>query len=278
MASTHADLPFILAHPDRVSSVEAGSAGSLMCLVTGFPIPTVSWFRNGAEEILSDTFPTVKVVDPVVNGSNVQSVLEVCPFTSNLTGNYSCRALNFYGNATFMFQLQVNAGILCSQNCMCFTGFLVESPFIFDFPTDITVDIAQNISFTCSATGIPLPDVSWFKDGSPLDPNIYDITVNRMSSIVSSVLVLESLVMSSAGEYSCVASHVLTSTHSRQFNFTVESKSNFCYTYFHSLLPLLYRSSGHFDLPIKHYRQCWIYLVLPLRCSRHSTTRDNLAE
>ena len=94
---------------------------------------------------------------------------------------------------------------------------------IYQFPEDTTTNITEAVSFTCSASGIPLPDISWFKDGSPLDPGI-NITQSTNGTSLTSVLVLNDLVLSDAGQYSCNASHPISGTDSREFTFTVQSK------------------------------------------------------
>ena len=100
-----------------------------------------------------------------------------------------------------------------------------ENATLFESPMDTTADISETVSFTCSASGIPLPDISWFKDNSPLDPDVVNITTTTNgTSSISSVLVLSDLVLSDAGQYSCNASHPISGTDIRYFNFTLQSK------------------------------------------------------
>lgn len=100
----------------------------------------------------------------------------------------------------------------------------VGNATIFEFPMDTTANISDTVSFTCSASGIPLPDITWFKDNSPLDPDIVNITTTANgTSSISSVLVLGDLVLSDAGQYSCNASHLISGTDTRNFNFTLQS-------------------------------------------------------
>ena len=108
-----------------------------------------------------------------------------------------------------------------------YTVLCTANSTILESPVDSTANITQTtIPFICSAHGIPPPDISWFKDGSLLDPSTYDITdtVNRTSSVTNSVLVLNSLVVSSAGEYVCNASNDF-SVATASFSFTVEGNT-----------------------------------------------------
>ena len=96
---------------------------------------------------------------------------------------------------------------------------------IFESPMDTVANISDSVSFTCSASGIPLPSISWFKDDLPLDPDSVNITVTTNGTFsVSSVLTLDSLQLSDAGVYSCNASHETSGTAISQFTFTVQSK------------------------------------------------------
>ena len=104
-----AALPTIALHPEVVETVDAGSTGSLVCVAGAVPMPTIAWFRNGME-ISNDSYLTVMLAESFINNTYVQSILEVCPFTSSLAGNFTCLAVNPFGNATFEFQLQVNSG------------------------------------------------------------------------------------------------------------------------------------------------------------------------
>ncbi len=101
----------------------------------------------------------------------------------------------------------------------------VGNATIFEYPVDTVVNISESVNFTCSARGIPLPSISWYRNGSLLDSANVSIsqTTNGTDS-VRSELFLGSLVLSDAGTYSCNASHDISGNDSRQFTFTVQSK------------------------------------------------------
>ena len=100
-----------------------------------------------------------------------------------------------------------------------------ENTSLFEFPMDTVADISETVSFTCSASGIPLPDISWYKDGIPLDSLTDNITESRNGTVsISSVLVLSDLILSDAGVYSCNASHSDSGTDIREFSLTLQSR------------------------------------------------------
>ena len=102
---------------------------------------------------------------------------------------------------------------------------LAEGTMFLDFPMDTTANITDTILLTCSASGIPLPDISWYKDGSPLDPSA-DITESTDGvTMKTSILTLDNLVLTDAGVYSCNASHQNSGTDTRNFTFAVQSKN-----------------------------------------------------
>ena len=99
---------------------------------------------------------------------------------------------------------------------------------LLDFPMDTTANITDTILLTCSASGIPLPDISWFKDGSPLDPSANITESTDGADMITSVLTLSDLVLTDAGVYSCNASHPDSSGDTEEFNFTIQSMQLIC--------------------------------------------------
>ena len=103
--------------------------------------------------------------------------------------------------------------------------FSTANTTVFDYPLDTSVDITETVTFSCSASGIPLPDITWYKDGTPLDTLVENITVTTNSTTsVTSVLVLSQLVLMDAGQYSCNASDPESGTDIRHFTLTLQSK------------------------------------------------------
>ena len=95
---------------------------------------------------------------------------------------------------------------------------------LFEYPMDTIADVSETVSFSCSASGVPLPDISWYKDGYLLDTSSNNITDSANETSVTSVLVLSDLILSDAGLYICNASHPVSGTDTREFTFTIQSK------------------------------------------------------
>ena len=96
-----------------------------------------------------------------------------------------------------------------SDDAADFTG-IVDMLF---YPGDTIAMVADSVALSCTAAGIPAPQIAWFKDGLPLT-NGYNITERQLSNssnyFTVSVLNLCDLQLSDSGEYSCTASNTIT--------------------------------------------------------------------
>ena len=94
--------------------------------------------------------------------------------------------------------------------------------FNITFPLDgqlYTVNEGDPVTFTCSATGIPPPEITWMRNGSPFDQSNTRVTLSdpRMPEpfssdggniyFVSRNLTLDNTVDADSGTYTCVASN-----------------------------------------------------------------------
>ena len=83
---------------------------------------------------------------------------------------------------------------------------------------DQTEDIDEEgtTSFTCQATGGPVPTISWYFNGAPVnnetDVDKYDITDMEVdTTTISSTLTIMSVESSDVGTYTCNATNVVSS-------------------------------------------------------------------
>ena len=86
------------------------------------------------------------------------------------------------------------------------------------------------INISCSATGLPLPTITWFKDGAPLEINdrIYFDEINETmptSGFIRSTLVFQVLELADNGSYYCEANN----TGAPGNEFLVSSGSSFIF-------------------------------------------------
>ena len=80
---------------------------------------------------------------------------------------------------------------------------------------DQTQNEGDTASFTCQATGEPVPSNSWYFDGVPVDEtNTMKYTILMMSfntTTISSTLTIMNVQSSDVGTYTCNATNVVSS-------------------------------------------------------------------
>ena len=98
-------------------------------------------------------------------------------------------------------------------------------------PNDTSVYVGDSVSLSCVSYGLPLPTVSWTRTGQPLTSlslhsqlmiNETEIVTNHVT-FVRSTLVLCSLQLTDAGQYTCSTSNN-HSTSQETFTISVKSK------------------------------------------------------
>ncbi|KAM4722858.1 hemicentin-1 [Rhinophrynus dorsalis] len=144
------------------------------CAVTGNPIPTISWLKDGHRIMEGKHYRLLS------NGRSLQ-ILNTQLMD---TGRYICVVENSAGSAQKSFNLNVYVppGVIGSN---------LEN---------VTVVETNFISLTCEVTGFPPPTINWMKDGKTLTQSSHLLIApgGRMLQIPQTKL-------SDAGEYSCVA-------------------------------------------------------------------------
>ena len=82
--------------------------------------------------------------------------------------------------------------------------------------TEVKVVMLDDITLTCTATGIPPPTITWSKDSTAIthDAVKYSISSNDMS------LTIHNMIDTDNGRYSCLAQNV-DGTDSREFTLSV---------------------------------------------------------
>ena len=80
---------------------------------------------------------------------------------------------------------------------------------------DQTQNEGDTASFTCQATGGPVPTISWYFNGAPVDEaNTMKYTISMMSlntTTISSTLTIMNVQSSDVGTYTCNATNVVSS-------------------------------------------------------------------
>ncbi|XP_040072551.1 obscurin isoform X2 [Ixodes scapularis] len=123
---------------------EVGEAVSFNVKISGSPKPDIVWKRNG-EEVSVEA--TVKVMDQAPSYT-----LAFDELTIQLAGDYECIAKNKYGTASTAGKLTVNS-----------------KPKFTKAPGDVCIYTGEECVFEAKVTGVPAPEVSWYKAGVKIE-------------------------------------------------------------------------------------------------------------
>uniref|UniRef100_A0A3Q3K3Y4 Hemicentin 1 n=1 Tax=Monopterus albus TaxID=43700 RepID=A0A3Q3K3Y4_MONAL len=155
-------------------TVLSGFPTELECKATGVPLPAITWYKDG---------------QPLTSAAGVTmlkrgQVLEIERAQLSDAGIYRCVAVNLAGVAELSHSLQV-----------------FVPPVISSRGGTVTVVVNKAARLECEARGVPLPILTWLKDGSPV------VSVSRGLQVQSGgrVLSLNSAQVSDTGRYTCVA-------------------------------------------------------------------------
>ncbi|XP_059334168.1 hemicentin-1 [Ammospiza nelsoni] len=151
-----------------------GDTAVLGCMSDGSPVPSVSWLKDGLALPLGTR----------LSSGRRGMVLQVLGAEPADTGRYTCVASNAAGHSSKQFVLKV-----------------LEPPHIngSDEPEELSVIVNNPLELLCISSGIPVPKISWMKDGRPLlqTDNIH---------VLREALRITSAQVEDTGRYTCLAS------------------------------------------------------------------------
>ncbi|KAM6165457.1 hemicentin-1 [Erethizon dorsatum] len=161
-------------HPTEII-VTQGKTISLECEVQGIPQPTVTWMKDG---------------HPLTKGKGVETlddgrILQLKNTHVSDTGRYVCVAMNVAGMTDKKYDLSVHVPPSIIGN--------------HGTPENISVVEKNSVSLTCEASGIPLPSITWLKDGWPvsLSGTVRILAGGRTLRLIQAR-------MEDTGQYTCV--------------------------------------------------------------------------
>ncbi|KAK4811634.1 hypothetical protein QYF61_022727 [Mycteria americana] len=166
-------VPPVLESPESSEEqmVAEGSDVTFTCEATGSPAPAVTWLKDGE--------PLARQSNRVPGGPWL-SLVAVGPADA---GVYSCLAVNEVGEASKAFHLLVTEPPR------------VEAAL---HPTEMSIAVGTPLELTCVVTGVPMPTVTWQKDGRLL-AGPWLVSGNE------STLHIETTKVADAGLYTCLA-------------------------------------------------------------------------
>lgn len=161
---------------DDVAVTKGGNV-TLQCAAEGIPRPAVTWLKDGRP--ISGQHRAKML--------NEGRLLQIRNVKVSDTGRYTCTAVNVAGQADSRHDISVHGRfcvfifiVFCKTSILhhVFKYYLCPSLLLWSVPPIITgqVEVPENVSvvvknpiaLSCEASGIPLPAISWLKDGQPV--------------------------------------------------------------------------------------------------------------
>uniref|UniRef100_A0A3P8YD34 protein-tyrosine-phosphatase n=1 Tax=Esox lucius TaxID=8010 RepID=A0A3P8YD34_ESOLU len=192
---------FLSPAPPRFTKVPVDQIGvsggvvSFVCQATGDPKPRVGWNKKG-KKVNSQRIETIEFDE------GAGAVLRIQPLRAPRDENiYECVAENSEG------EVNVNAKLSIIREDLLPAGF----PNIDMGPQLKVVERTRTATMLCAASGNPDPEITWFKDFLPIDPNSSNGRIKQLRSEgtpIRGALQIENSEETDQGKYECVASNV----------------------------------------------------------------------
>ncbi|XP_072667194.1 titin isoform X1 [Canis lupus baileyi] len=161
-----------------------GSTATFEAHISGFPVPEVSWFRDG-QAISTSTLPGVQI-----SFSEGRARLTIPAVTQANSGRYSLRATNGSGQATSTAELLVTAE--------------TAPPNFVQRLQSMTVRQGSQVRLQVRVTGIPTPVVKFYRDGAEIQSSL-DFQISQEGDLYS--LVIAEAYPEDSGTYSVNATN-----------------------------------------------------------------------
>nr|XP_019964257.1 PREDICTED: receptor-type tyrosine-protein phosphatase S-like isoform X3 [Paralichthys olivaceus] len=167
----------------------SGGVASFVCQASGNPKPAVYWNKKG-KKVNSQRIEVTVEFD-----EGAGAVLRIQPLRAPRDENiYECVARNSEG------EVSVTAKLAIIREDLLPFGF----PSIDMGPQLKVVERTRTATMLCAASGIPDPEISWFKDFLPVDPST---SRGRIKQLRSGALQIENSEETDQGKYECVATN-----------------------------------------------------------------------
>ncbi|KAG7524530.1 receptor-type tyrosine-protein phosphatase S-like isoform X1 [Solea senegalensis] len=167
----------------------SGGVASFVCQASGNPKPVVYWNKKGKKVNSQRIEVTIEFDD------GAGAVLRIQPLRAPRDENtYECVARNSEG------EVSVTAKLSIIRDDLLPFGF----PSIDMGPQLKVVERTRTATMLCAASGIPDPEISWFKDFLPVDPST---SQGRIKQLRSGALQIENSEETDQGKYECVATN-----------------------------------------------------------------------
>ncbi|XP_060033624.1 titin isoform X1 [Erinaceus europaeus] len=161
-----------------------GSTATFEAHISGFPVPEVSWYRDG-QVISTSTLPGVQI-----SFSDGRAKLTIPAVTKANSGRYSLKATNGSGQATSTAELLVTAE--------------TAPPNFVQRLQSMTVRQGSQVRLQVRVTGIPTPVVKFYRDGAEIQSSL-DFQISQEGDLYS--LLISEAYPEDSGTYSVNATN-----------------------------------------------------------------------
>ncbi|AWP14320.1 putative myopalladin [Scophthalmus maximus] len=184
------------------------------CKVVGIPLPKVYWFKDG-KQILRKNIHYKKIRE-----GDGTCALHIESTTSDDDGNYTIMAANPQGRISCSGHLIVQTGPprnrlppIHSQRVRARiqqvegeqTQERFFQPHFLQAPGDMLAHEGRLCRLDCKVSGLPIPELMWLVNGTPIYPDLYHKLLVRENGVHS--LVIDPLTQNDGGTYTCIASN-----------------------------------------------------------------------
>ncbi|XP_055948498.1 hemicentin-1-like isoform X2 [Argiope bruennichi] len=174
------DPPRFLTSQDKRISVLKNDTLKLNCSAEGFPEPVYLWRKNG--QMLS-------LLKPGLEFEESKKILKITHAQELDSGSYSCIAMNKVGSSSQEFEVSV----------------LVPPQIQGNTFEEKEMMLHDSTEFNCIVNGFPFPEIIWYKDGSEMSLQRFEIVV---SDDLQTLTILKPEI-TDAGNYSCKAINIV---------------------------------------------------------------------
>lgn len=167
---------------------------ALECKVVGKPMPQVKWMKDGEE---------VKPSKAVQIESKPDGTQRLVFKDATVTdvGEYRCEAINVAGTAWTEAPLVVK-----TAEEMAVIGAEEIAPDFVEPLRAYQAEEGEEVRMECKVTGLPAPDIQWFKDGEEVKPDKHVEIQTKKDG--TQMLVLHNAKLEDIGEYRCEATNI----------------------------------------------------------------------
>lgn len=211
----------ILDRPPETLIVKEGDDLKICFNITGDPDPETCWYKDNKP--LKDDYR--------IDIYNEKSCyyLEIFDCLSSYSGKYEIRAKNLSSEISAFVNIEIE------ENQKKIKRPLIEGLYQYDSrketyrppqfiikPSSQTIHEGRKLSLLSKVTGIPTPEICWFRDGKPFNSEPKDNRIKIYDKDGCNYFEIINISILDTGEYTCTASNVMGAVYSA-INILVEA-------------------------------------------------------